>query len=52
VKLISDAQDEAERIGLLERVRVTEPCSELCYCAEMRTLDRILSAIESQPEEE
>lgn len=27
-------QDEAERLGLLVRVQVTEPCGERCHCAE------------------
>jgi hypothetical protein len=29
-----EAQDEAERLGLLVRVKCTEPCGELCTCAE------------------
>ena len=28
-------QDEAERLGVLERVHVTEPCGENCACAEI-----------------
>lgn len=28
------AQDEAERLGLLVRVAVREPCGENCVCAE------------------
>ena len=28
------AQDKAEEMGLLVRVRVTEPCGERCQCAE------------------
>jgi len=27
-------QDEAERLGVLRKVEVTEPCGELCHCAE------------------
>ncbi len=27
-------QDQAEKLGLLHRVRVTEPCSENCACEE------------------
>ena len=27
-------QDQAEKLGLLHRVRVTEPCSENCDCEE------------------
>ena len=29
-----EAQDEAERLGLLVRVTVNEPCGEECACAE------------------
>ena len=29
-----DAQEEAERLGLLATVRVAEPCGEHCRCAE------------------
>lgn len=29
-----DAQDEAERLGLLVRIPVTEPCADNCACAE------------------
>ena len=29
-----DAQDEAERLGLLVRVRMTPPCGENCPCLE------------------
>ena len=29
-----DLQDKLEELGLLERVRVTEPCGEYCRCVE------------------
>ncbi|MCS6287732.1 MAG: hypothetical protein H8K10_02000 [Nitrospira sp.] len=34
-------QDQAEQLGLLERVTVTEPCGEACVCAEYSSFPQI-----------
>lgn len=34
-------QDKAEQLGLLERVRVTEPCGEACLCVDYSSFPQI-----------